>query len=74
MTPGDLAKLVSNNAFVCMMLIYQVKLFTTPTHSYPKPFLAEPAGNHDRDGRRNGGVNVQGDRDVGATAVDARQA
>ena len=24
MTPGDLAKLVSNNAFVCMMLIYQV--------------------------------------------------
>ena len=24
MTPGELAKLVSNNAFVCMMLIYQV--------------------------------------------------
>ena len=74
MTPGDLAKLVSNNAFVCMMLIYQVKLFTAPTYSYPKPSLAEPAGNHDRDGRRNGRVNVQGDRDVGATAVDARQA
>ena len=26
MTPGELAKLVSNNAFVCMMLIYQVAI------------------------------------------------
>ena len=26
MTPGELAKLVSNNAFVCMMLIYQVMI------------------------------------------------
>ena len=33
MTPGELAKLVSNNAFVCMMLIYQVTFYT------PRPFL-----------------------------------
>ena len=33
MTPGELAKLVSNNAFVCMMLIYQVTFFT------PRPWL-----------------------------------
>ena len=31
MTPGELAKLVSNNAFVCMMLIYQVTFLYPPT-------------------------------------------
>ena len=36
MTPGELAKLVSNNAFVCMMLIYQVTfLLPQPTLPYP---------------------------------------
>jgi len=31
MTPGELAKLVSNNAFVCMMLIYQLSQLVTMT-------------------------------------------
>ena len=34
MTPGELAKLVSNNAFVCMMLIYQVTFSHSSNFSY----------------------------------------
>ena len=63
MTPGELAKLVSNNAFVCMMLIYQVIIPELNFSCHPKPSPADSAGEHDGDGSKHGGVDVQGDPD-----------
>ena len=45
------------------MLIYQVIIPDVNFSCHPKPSPADPAGEHDGDGGKHGGVDVQGDPD-----------
>ena len=46
-----------------MMLIYQVIIPELNFSCHPKPSPADSAGEHDGDGSKHGGVDVQGDPD-----------